>query len=135
MSTATHQQATTSPTRVLAGPLLGLAALFVLVIPLCIFAAIKGIRFSDGTEWLYNAAYSFLVAWGVELDRKARGTPAPFEYSAFMFFLWWAMLPVYLFKTRRWRGLAAALAIVIASSVPSLVAVAVYILLPSAATQ
>jgi hypothetical protein len=46
-----------------------------------------------------TTSFAYLMALGVEFDRKALGRPAPFEYSAFMFFLWWALLPVYLFQT------------------------------------
>jgi hypothetical protein len=68
------------------------------------------------------------VAWWVEGDRKAKGISAPFEYSAFMFFVWPVLAPYYLFKSRRWRGLALGLGLIVFSSIPDIVAIAIYYL-------
>lgn len=116
-------------TRLLAAPFWSLAALLALAVPFCILITMRGGEISNGSSFLYNAAFGFIVAWAVELDRKALGISAPFEYSAFMFFFWWALLPFYLFNTRRWRGLAIALAVLLVSSLPTIVAVAAYALI------
>ncbi|AXQ27967.1 hypothetical protein D0B54_04430 [Solimonas sp. K1W22B-7] len=84
---------------------------------------------SRGAQYLSTAAFSFSVAWAVETDRRAHAFSAPFEYSAFMFFLWWALLPFYLYRTRRKRGLAIYAAVFIASFLPYLAALATYMLL------
>jgi hypothetical protein len=112
--------------RAVAAPAFGFAMLLALAVPFWVIVTVKGGEISDGSVNLYNAVLSLLVAWGVELDRIFLGGSAPFEYGAFMFFLWWALLPYYLFSTRRWRGLGIALALFFASSLPYFAAVAAY---------
>ena len=80
---------------------------------------------SDSSVTLYDLSFAHLMTWSVELDRKALGRAAPFEYAALMFFLWWVLLPIYLFQTRRWRGLAIAFCVFVASSLPTYAALAV----------
>ena len=118
--------------QLLAAPLWSLAALLAVATPFCVLIVMKGGEISNGSATLYNVVFGFLVAWGVEVDRRALGISAPFEYSAFMFFLWWILLPFYLFKTRRWRGLAVAAAVLLLSSVPSIGALAVYAFMDNA---
>src|SRR5262245_56391589 len=101
-----------SKTRTFAGPLVGLGVILALATIHQLALMLLGGEASKQSGNLYNYSYSFLVAWGVELDRKATGMAAPFEYAAFMFFLWVVMLPIYLFRTRRWRGLAIAISVV-----------------------
>lgn len=115
--------------KILAAPLWGGITLLALATPFCVLITLKGGEVSNGTAHLYNAAFGFLVAWSVELDRKALGVSAPFEYSAFMFFFWWILLPFYLFKTRQWRGLTTALGVFFVSSLPSIVALSVNMLI------
>jgi len=74
----------------------------------------------------YNFAFAFLVACGVEADRRVRRVRAPYEYAAFVFFLWPIAVPVYLIRTRRWRGLAIALGVLVLSELPFLAALLVY---------
>lgn len=110
----------------MAAPFWSLAVLLAIATSFSVLMTIKGVEISSGPATLYDAAFGYLVAWGVELDRKALGISAPFEYSAFMFFLWWILLPFYLFQARRWRGVAVAIAILFVSSLPSIVALGVY---------
>jgi hypothetical protein len=72
--------------------------------------------------FLHGLAFSYAIAWGVELDRRGRNVGSVYEYSAFMFFFWPFMLPVYLFKTRRWRGLFVGLAVLASTLLPALIA-------------
>src|SRR5512139_3407131 len=109
-------------------PLVGLVTLLTVATVFAVAIVMKSGEMSDSSVMLYNVSFSYLMAWGVELDRKALGRAAPFEYAAFMFFLWWVMLPVYLFQTRRWRGLAIAFSVFIVSSLPTFAALGVYAL-------
>lgn len=118
--------------RVLAAPFWSLAVLLAIATAFWVLMTMRGVEISNGPAALYNAAFGYLVAWGVELDRKAVGISAPFEYGAFMFFLWWILLPFYLFQSRRWRGVAVAIAILLVSSLPSIVALGVYALVGDA---
>lgn len=110
----------------LAVPLVGLIVLLTVATIFAVRIQMDGGEISRSSATLYNASFAYLVALGVEFDRKALGRAAPFEYSAFVFFLWWALLPVYLFQTRRWRGIAIAVSLLLISSLPSFVALAVY---------
>lgn len=64
-----------------------------------------GHEVSDGTEWVWSVAFSLLLALWVRSDRRARNYSAPFEHEAFMFFAWPVVLPYYLYRTRRGKGL------------------------------
>jgi len=109
----------------LAVPIVGLVVLLTVATIFAIAIQLNGREISRHSATLYNASFAYLMALGVEFDRKALRRPAPFEYSAFMFFLWWVLLPVYLFQTRRWRGLATALFLLLISSLPTFVALSV----------
>lgn len=75
---------------------------------------------------LYNFVFAFLVACGVEADRRTRSVHAHYEHAAFVFFLWPITVPVYLFRTRQWRGLAIALGVLLLFEFPTLAALLVY---------
>jgi hypothetical protein len=115
-----------SSIQTLAAPLVGLVALLTLATIFAVTIQMEGGEISRSSSGLYNASFAYLIALSVEFDRRALGRSAPFEYSAFMFFLWWVLLPVYLFQTRRWRGLSIALLVFILSSLPTFVAWGVY---------
>jgi hypothetical protein len=59
---------------------------------------------------------------------ERRSIPAPFEYSAFVFFAWPVLAPCYLFQSRRWRGFALGVGLIVLTYVPYFAAVAVYYL-------
>ena len=115
-----------SSIQTLAVPLVGLVALLTLATIFAVTIQVEGGEISRSSSALYNASFGYLMALGVEFDRRALRRSAPFEYGAFMFFLWWALWPVYLFQTRRWRGLAIALLVFIVSSLPTFVSGGVY---------
>jgi hypothetical protein len=52
------------------------------------------------------ASYLFpgIVALWVVADAQHRSRPLPYDYGMFVFFAWWALVPIYLFSTRSWRG-------------------------------
>lgn len=70
--------------------------------------------------FLYNVVFSLAIVCGVEADRKGRVDIGCYEYNAFLFFLWPFVLPVYLFRTRRWPGIVIALGVIVLSETPSL---------------
>jgi hypothetical protein len=47
---------------------------------------------------------ALFFAWWVYSDRHARGVGMPFEFEAFVVFLWPIVLPYYLYRTRGWWG-------------------------------
>jgi len=89
---------------------------------------------SKGSIALYNIAFSFILVCGVDADRAGRQLGSSYDYRAFLFLLWPFILPVYLFKTRRWHGLALALGIVVLSEVPSVASVITYLWLAASGT-
>jgi hypothetical protein len=83
---------------------------------------------SQAANYLWSATFSFLVAWWIEVDRKRRTVAAPFEYAAFVFFLWPILAPHYLFKTRRWQGLGLGIGLILGSLLPTIAATITYLL-------
>lgn len=109
-------------------PLTALALLVVVGTAVQAFATLQGEEISRSTGELWYFTFSYAVAVWVETDRKVRNIPAPFEYSAFMFFAWPALAPYYLFQSRRWRGFALGVGLIVLTYVPYFAAVAVYYL-------
>jgi hypothetical protein len=91
------------------------------------YAVFRGADISRGSGQLWYFCFSYCVAWWVDIDRRARGISTPFEYSAFMFFAWPLLVPYYLFKCSRWKGLALGLGLILLSYVPNVVALTVYL--------
>jgi hypothetical protein len=92
------------------------------------FATSRGEDISRSSSELWYFTFNYAVALWVETDRRARGIPAPFEYSAGMFFFWPLLAPRYLFRTRRWRGLALGVGLFVLFLLPSLAGIAAYFL-------
>jgi hypothetical protein len=57
------------------------------------------------TSQMWAFVFGVLVAWWVYSDRRARGIGMPYEFEAFVVFLWPIVLPYYLYRTRGWTGL------------------------------
>ena len=57
------------------------------------------------TNQMWAFFFGVLVAWWVYADRRARGVGMPYEFEAFVVFLWPIVLPYYLYRTRGWTGL------------------------------
>jgi len=57
------------------------------------------------TMRIWPFMFGLLLAWWVYSDRRARGLGMPFEFEAFVLFLWPIVLPYYLYRTRGWWGL------------------------------
>ncbi len=99
-------------------------SLVVLVVVAALFMACLGYYGASPeprTVLLYNVTFALLVAWFVESDRRLRHIDAPYEHAAFVFFLWPVLLPVYMFRARRWHGVTLAIGVLFASEVPTLV--------------
>jgi hypothetical protein len=100
-------------------PMLLLNMLVVVGAVFGVFAVYRGVDVSERSNYLWTACFSYCVAWWIEVDRKARRITAPFDYQAFMFFLWPAMAPYYLFQTRGWRGLVHGMGLLLLACVPA----------------
>ena len=59
----------------------------------------------EHTVRMWSFFFGLLLAWWVHADRRARGVGMPFEFEAFVVFLWPIALPYYLYRTRGWWGL------------------------------
>jgi hypothetical protein len=96
------------------------------------FLAYHGTELSESSNYLWTTCFSFCVAWWIESDRKSRAIPAPFEYQAFVFFLWPIVAPYYLFQTRRWRGFLQGVGLILLSCLPAAAAFVTYLLMSDA---
>ena len=59
----------------------------------------------QGTTRPWGFFFGVLLAWWIHSDRRARGLGMPFEFDAFVVFLWPIAVPYYLYRTRGWFGL------------------------------
>lgn len=57
---------------------------------------------------------SLLAGWIVR-DSEARGQRKPYDFDTMVAFLWMLVLPLYLVRTRRWRGVLILSAAIIAA--------------------
>ena len=57
------------------------------------------------TDLLGNFAFALILTWWVRADRQTRNFAASYEFEALFLFLWFVVLPYYLFRTRRFKGL------------------------------
>jgi len=57
------------------------------------------------TSRIWPFFFGLLLAWWVYSDRRVRGVGMPFEFEAFVVFLWPIVVPYYLYRTRGWWGL------------------------------
>jgi hypothetical protein len=87
------------------------------------FLAARGLKPSPKTSFFGTMMYSMTVTGWVYLDRRSRALNLPFEFDTFMFFAWIIVLPYYLYRTRRWRGLLLAAAIWALFVTPAIVTV------------
>jgi hypothetical protein len=69
------------------------------------FAAVHNLVAPETTQLLWDFETSLVLAWWVRIDRQIRGLSVPFEFDAFVFFAWPLLVPYYLYRTRRARGL------------------------------
>jgi len=89
-------------------PLGVLTAIFALGLSIC--AAYRTGN-PNATELLWTFEFRLLLTWWVHADRRARDFGVPFEFDAFVFWAWPLVVPYYLYRSRRGRGLLFALGI------------------------
>lgn len=57
------------------------------------------------TAILGDLAFVLILTWWVRADRRGRNFDASYEFEALMLFFGFAVLPYYLYRTRRFKGL------------------------------
>ncbi|ABC32216.1 hypothetical protein HCH_05556 [Hahella chejuensis KCTC 2396] len=85
-----------------------LALLISLSILYALFQAylnLQGFDVSNSTDMLWSFVFAALIALWVSKEPKRQLFKAPFEFHAFIFFLWPVTLPYYLIKTRGGIGI------------------------------
>jgi len=73
------------------------------------------------TAQAWSLVSRVLMGWWVLIDRRARGVGMPFEFEAFVVFVWPFVLVYYLYRTRRFKGLLLALGLWLLSEMPEMV--------------
>jgi hypothetical protein len=81
-----------------------LAAIY--TIGLSVVASRGHVVAGETTHTLWSLGFQTLLAVAVRMDRRNRNLILPYEFEAFVFFGWPLVLPYYLWRTRRRRGLA-----------------------------
>ena len=61
------------------------------------------------TGLLASWSLSLVVSSWVVADARKRGVRFCYDYDSLLFFAWPVVAPVYLFQTRRWKGILTAL--------------------------
>jgi hypothetical protein len=69
------------------------------------FIAAHSLGTPGSAELLWTFEFRLVLAWWVRIDRRIRGFSVPFEFDAFVFFVWPLIVPYYLYRTRGMRGL------------------------------
>lgn len=110
-------------------PVVALGVITLLGVVYEVIVTYHGIEPSRVAIYLWNAAFSFAVACWVEVDRRRYTISVPFEYAAFMFFLWPILAPYHLINTRGWKGAGLGLGLILISQLPSFAAWATYLVL------
>ena len=67
--------------------------------------ATHSVAVPGSTALLGDLAFALILTWWVRADRRGRDFDASYEFDALMLFLWFAVLPYYLYRTRRFKGL------------------------------
>ena len=81
---------------------------------------------SREAENLMSWAFALMLAHWCLADAKRRGYHRPYEFGAFLFFLWPVVLPAYLLHTRGWRGLPLCAGLFVLALLPWLSGAAAY---------
>jgi hypothetical protein len=81
------------------------------------------------TNTMWSFFFGLLLAWWVYLDRRTRGVGMPYEFDAFVVFLWPVVLPYYLYRTRGWPGFMLGVSFWFLYLVPSIASLLVYLAL------
>jgi hypothetical protein len=103
-----------------------------LLLPLVILTAIYAIGLSvlashghaahpEATALLWSFEFQVLLAIWVRMDRRRRNVSLPFEFDAFVFFVWPVVVPYYLYRTRSGRGLIVTAAVYTLYVIPEVI--------------
>jgi len=95
-------------------------------IGLCILAVHAVVSPPGHSEGLWRIAFGLILTWWVYTDRGTRNLRLPFEFEYFVLFAWPVVVPYYLYRRLRWRGLLFGLAIWGLYGAPYLVSTLVY---------
>jgi hypothetical protein len=79
--------------------------LWVCILGWGITTAIDPDGMSTRAEMAASVALSLVIASWVSADARKRGRRLCYDYDSFVYFAWPVVGPVYLFRTRGWRGL------------------------------
>ena len=79
-------------------------------------------RLSPETNALWQIMFRTILALWVRADRLTRCLKMPFEFDAFVLFLWPVVVPYYFYKTRGLRGSLIALGVYALVLVPLVIA-------------
>jgi hypothetical protein len=104
--------------------LIALAAIY--TTGLCIVAVHAVIPAFEQTSVLWTILFGLMLTWWIYADRGARDFKLPFEFEYFVLFAWPVVVPYYLYRRSRWRGLLFGLGIWGLYYVPYVVSVLVY---------
>lgn len=74
---------------------------------------------------LWSFLFGVLLAWWVSADRRAHRIGMPYEFEAFVAFLWPVALPYYLYRTRGPWGLVQGAGAWLLHQMPAIISLAV----------
>jgi hypothetical protein len=80
----------------------------------------------EQTRVLWTILFGLILTWWVYADRSGRDFRLPFEFEYFVLFAWPVVVPYYLYRRSRWRGLLFGLGILGLYFVPYLASAIVY---------
>ena len=86
-------------------PLVGLLLLTATYTVLNLILFYYGNYSENLTDAVWKFGFPICIAWWVHKDRFYSKKDAPYEFLAFVYFVWELLLPWYLFKSRRWKGI------------------------------
>ena len=103
-------------------PLVALSAIYA-VGDAVLAARSFGVQDASGVLW--TTIFRLVLAWWVLADRCLGAIELPYDFESFVFFAWPVVLPWYLWKTRRGRGVLYAVAVYALSVIPNVTAAVV----------
>jgi len=87
--------------------------------------AARAVGVQYGSAVLWTTIFRLVLAWWVLADRRLGAVSMPYDFESFVFFAWPIVLPWYLWKTRRGRGVLYAMAVYALSVIPNVIAAVV----------
>ena len=81
---------------------------------------------------MFSAGLLWIVGWWLLTDSRKRNIPWVYDFGFFLSIAWPLIMPYYLLKTRRAKGLLLILAVICTYIAAQVVGVAVYLLLTPA---